>query len=651
MSPSHRGTGSHRARGLHARRRVSAARSALIACGLVAAALGLGATVFVVLDGPTHPSSRDAGSALAPASTPGSATSSLGGPTVTPSAGRLPADHLPATAGAAPCTDVRVLASLENADLLRALARGYAGDRRNVGGRCVSVSVTAEKSGLAEADAGKGFPALPAGLRPTVWVPDSTGWLDLARADGAAARSGLDSGQSIAQSAVVLAMPASVADAIGWRSPAPTWAQILATAGDADAWARRGHSEWGTFKLGKTSPQVATSGLLGMLASYGVAAGGLESLSAADLERRDISAKVHAAELSVTHYMATPEHFLWHVRQAEDSGSAADYLSAVIVDEKSVWDFNRGLSSKDGIKKELLARPKEPLVPIYPTDGTFVADSPAAVLNASWTSATQRASAADFVRYATTAQGQAVVRANGYRDITSHPDTATAALGHFAETVTSLRLPSAGVLSGIVHDFPAVRKRARVLFLLDVSGSMADPVAPGLTKLAAAKQALVAALAHFTADDQVGLAAFSNQPGGAITPGVVAPTAPLGTGKPALLNAVAALRPVSQTPLFAAVKQFTLSMTSGWRPDLINAVVLLSDGRNDSGIAGSLQALTDSIGHLHHAKPVLVFTLAYGKDADVPTLQAIAKMTGAHYYDATNPATIEPVLGDLVTSF
>jgi Ca-activated chloride channel homolog len=649
VSPSHHRSGAHRAGGLGARRHGSATR-ALIALGLVVATLGAGLIAYAALDRPSHPSSGDAAGPLA--SRPSGATSSLGLPTVTPAAIQLGVDHLPATAGAAPCVNVRVLASLENADLLRALARGYVGDRRNVGGRCVAVSVAAEKSGLAEADVAQGFAGLPAGQRPTLWVPDSTAWLSLAPADGALARSGVGSGQSLARSAVVLAMPASLADAIGWRSRAPTWAQILDTAGHADAWAGRGHPEWGLFKLGKTSPQIARSGLLGMAASYGVAAGGLESLSAADLERPDVTAKVHAAELSVTHYMATPEHFLWHVRQAEESGSAAEFPSAVIVDEKSVWDFNRGVSSKDGIHEELLTPPKEPLVPIYPRDGTFVADSPAVVLSASWVSATQRAAAADFIRYARTAQGQAVVRTHGYRDVTSHADTATAALGRYDRAVTSLRLPSTDVLSGIVHDFPAVRKRARVLLLLDVSGSMADPVAPGVSKLAAAKHALIAALAHFTPDDQVGLAAFSNQPGGgSIIPGVVAPVAPLGTAKPALLDAVAGLRPLAQTPLFAAVKQFTLSMTSGWRHDLINAVVLLSDGRNDSGIAGSLPALADSIGHLHHDKPVLVFTLAYGKDADVPTLQAIAKMTGAHYYDATDPATIKPVLGDLVTSF
>jgi Ca-activated chloride channel homolog len=609
----------------------------------------IAATAYVALD--PHTTAHEAGRAVLSTPAPDEVSSSLGGTPVPLRTSALPADHLPASAGAAPCTDVRVLASLENADVLRALARGYAGAKRNVAGRCVTVSVSADKSGLAEAGAAKGFATLPAAQRPTVWAPDSTAWLDLAARDGATARSGLSAGRSLAESAIVLAMPAELAEAIGWASKAPSWAEIFATAGDAGVWANRGHPEWGGFKLGKTSPQVATSGLLGMAASYGVAAGGLESLTTADLGRADIVAKVHAAELSVTHYMATPEHFLWHVRQAEDSGSAAEFLSAVIVDEKSVWDYNRGLSSRDGITEEILEPPAEPLVPIYPRDGTFTADSPAAVLNASWTSPAQRAASKDFIDYATTAQGQAVVRANGCRDVRGQADTEVSLTGRYTSPVTSLRIPSVTVLARIVHDFPEVRKRARVLFLLDVSRSMAADVAPGLTRLAAAKQAIVAALAHFTPDDQVGLAAFSNQTGGPIVPGVVAPVAPLKTARAGLLKAVAGLQPVAQTPLFAAVATNAIAMAKNWRPDVINAIVLLSDGHNDTDIAGTLQTLTDNIGHLHHVTPVLVFTLAYGKDADVPTLQAIAKMTGAHYYDATDPATIQPVLGDLVTSF
>ena len=92
-------------------------------------------------------------------------------------------------------------------------------------------------------------------------------------------------------------------------------------------------------------------------------------------------------------------------------------------------------------------------------------------------------------------------------------------------------------------------------------------------------------------------------------------------------------------------------MAQGWRPDVINAVVLLSDGRNESDRpSGSLQTLTDDIGHLHHDRPASTFDPRVREGRRRWTLQAISKMTGAHYYDATNPATIERVLGDLVTS-
>jgi Ca-activated chloride channel family protein len=81
--------------------------------------------------------------------------------------------------------------------------------------------------------------------------------------------------------------------------------------------------------------------------------------------------------------------------------------------------------------------------------------------------------------------------------------------------------------------------------------------------------------------------------------------------------------------------------------------VVLSDGRDDTPNAptiGAEQMLTN-LGHLHHGTPVLVFTLAYGADADVATLQSISSATGAHYYDATDPTKLRAVLGDLVTSF
>ena len=57
-----------------------------------------------------------------------------------------------------------------------------------------------------------------------------------------------------------------------------------------------------------------------MYASFGTAAGSLESLTARDVADPAVQTAVHENELATSHYMATPEHFLWHARQAEASG-------------------------------------------------------------------------------------------------------------------------------------------------------------------------------------------------------------------------------------------------------------------------------------------------------------------------------------------
>ena len=114
--------------------------------------------------------------------------------------------------------------------------------------------------------------------------------------------------------------------------------------------------------------------------------------------------------------------------------------------------------------------------------------------------------------------------------------------------------------------FPEVRKRAEVLFLVDVSGSMEEPIAGGKTKLAAAKDAISEALGHFTPGDNVGLAAFSADDDGVITPGLVSPVADIGDDARRFLNALGALKPIEFTPLYSAVDTSSSSVPTTGRP-------------------------------------------------------------------------------------
>jgi Ca-activated chloride channel family protein len=68
----------------------------------------------------------------------------------TPPAGDSLAQDTPgAGAGAAPCISLNILTSLENAEMVRALASEYTAKPRSVDSKCVTPVVTEEKSGVA----------------------------------------------------------------------------------------------------------------------------------------------------------------------------------------------------------------------------------------------------------------------------------------------------------------------------------------------------------------------------------------------------------------------------------------------------------------------------------------------------------------------
>jgi Ca-activated chloride channel family protein len=609
--------------------------------------IAAGAVLLLVVAGGTLTAVLLNGQGGAPAAEPAPEEDAVAEPVV------FPEDEPAAAPGVEPCTAVSVLSSLENAEMVSRLVDGYNAQPRDVDGSCVTVTASMDKSGLVAEDATHSFTNLPEDQRPIVWAPDASSWISLVRATGGGA-SVPEGGTSLGTSDVVLAMPEALAAAIGWDTERPTWDDVFAAADNEDAWNELGHPEWGTFKLGKTSPLIASSGQAALLASYGSTAGSLSDLTRDQILDEEITEGVRQHELATSHYMATPEHFLWHARQSEDKGSVADFLSAVIVDEKSVWDYNRGITSRDGVTRVESTPPEEKLVPIYPSDGFYVSNNPAVVLTGKWVDEAEAAAGEDFLRFAGTKQGQQIVRETGYRDLKGDFDPLVAEVGRFATDPSGgIPFPGSNVTRATHESFPDVRKRAQVLFLLDVSGSMEEPVAPGgVTKLAAAKDAITQALTHFRKGDNVGLAAFSAVDDGPVTPGLVSEVADVQDNRAKFLNALGALRPVEFTPLYAAVSEFAQRRSEDWDPDRINAIVLLSDGQNETmGPTIDAEQMLANLGQHHQHNPVLIFTLAYGAGADVATLQSISSATGAHYYDATDPTKVSDVLGDLVTSF
>jgi Ca-activated chloride channel family protein len=83
-------------------------------------------------------------------------------------------------------------------------------------------------------------------------------------------------------------------------------------------------------------------------------------------------------------------------------------------------------------------------------------------------------------------------------------------------------------------------------------------------------------------------------------------------------------------------------------------VVLLTDGKNEDPADNNLDALLNDLragNEGQSSRPVRIFPIAYGKDADLGTLRRIAEATNAAAYDATNPTTISSVLTAVVSNF
>ncbi|HEY6749189.1 MAG TPA: substrate-binding domain-containing protein, partial [Mycobacteriales bacterium] len=272
------------------------------------------------------------------------------------------------------CTPLKVTASSEKAALLSGIAADYNRSGRTVDGTCVDVRVTSKASGGATEALARGWNEQVDGPRPDVWSPASRSWSVLLQQRTAAQDKGdlvpADT-PSIAQTPLVIAMPKPMAEALGWPGKDLGWADVLALARDPKGWGGTGHAEWGQFKLGKTNPQFSTSGLNATIGAYFAATGRSSDLSARDVADPKVLAYVRAIEGSVVHYGDTTLTFLENLYQAAAAGRGLTYISAVTVEEKSVWDYNQGNPSGDPATLGQRGKPRVPLVAVYPKEGTL----------------------------------------------------------------------------------------------------------------------------------------------------------------------------------------------------------------------------------------------------------------------------------------
>ncbi|NYJ73656.1 hypothetical protein HNR15_000619 [Allobranchiibius huperziae] len=239
------------------------------------------------------------------------------------------------------------------------------------------------------------------------------------------------------------------------------------------------------------------------------------------------------------------------------------------------------------------------------------------------------------------------------------PDAAApspAALPSYAKIISQ---PSSSESVLAVKDYNELAKDARMLVLLDVSGSMTAPIAQGQSRIELLEQFSIGALDALPPTTKIGAWAFStnlvgSQPWLDESGGIesIAHT-PAGDAFKANLKAAVKTLPDlvvrnGDTALYDSTWAAYQRVSASYDPRYVNSVVILTDGANDNPAGGlSLQQLVSKLrGAYNPAKPVKIVAIGIGDQIDKSALDTMASATNGLSYQARTPQDVTNVFLD-----
>jgi len=521
--------------------------------------------------------------------------------------------------------------------IMQTLSNSWEKSSPNVRGTCARVKIEAKDSAEVSNALSGEWDVKTQGTPPDAWVPDSSAWVRRASVDADAERIMPDLQPSLARTPTVIAMPKEMAEAAGMTKEPLKWEQIVDKLKPAEGWKAYNHPEWGPFKVGLADPQVSTAGLLALLAISDTDDDGEVS----DKEQETLLDLKRVIKLKVDN----TNEILNGLKSAgaQDPAAAFKYVSAFPALEQDVLTYN-------------LARPRVPLVAIYPTDGIAEADFPFLVLEGSWKDLQRQDVASAFMRYIRGPLGKTAFQDAGFRDGNRVAGRDLTPANGVIEKMTAL--PRAVLLPESVQhaaaSWTAVTRPTNMLLVFDTSGSMRDTI-PGTskTRLDMTKAAAIGALSLLDDDARVGVWAFATTEQGndhrkLLDLKALGEPSGSGTHRDALKREITALEAGGRTGLYNTAWAACQEVRANFQPGAANVVVLLTDGADDNNIAGglSLEKLLSNLrgASADAAKRVPVVTVGLGIKADSNILRQISAATKTSTYSSPTSFDISQVV-------
>ncbi|GID93059.1 VWA domain-containing protein [Amorphoplanes digitatis] len=520
-----------------------------------------------------------------------------------------------------------VAAATEIAPAVRTTADAWVKEDAQVDGVCVEVNVVdlepaagaaaiAQRHGVTLTGLGGGTGQAEV---PDVWIPDSSSWL--LRVSAEAPGFVPTDRQPVAESPVVLAMPAPIAQTLGWPAKKLGWADMLAALTGGK-----------TLRPGIVDPTRDAAGLSGLLALGGAAGddsagtkkkvGALRALAANSSSiRRDLVEKFPTSTQDVT-----------------------TALSAAPLSEEDVVAFNA-------------TKPPVPLAALYLDPAPTALDYPFAIMPEV---DPQKAKAAEALHTALRGPsfGKALAAAGlrnpdgsagtGFAAPEGAPQAAEPAAQASPDAAEAAALAAryTAAISQVLGSWTAITQPGRVLAVFDVSGSMLTkvPTAGNLTRNEVTKRAAIEGLSLFDDRWAVGNWVFSTDMVGSRPWKEQVAISPLTAARTQLREAIENMepKPKGDTGLYDTTLAAYQNVLEGWQPGRINSVLLFTDGVNENPGGLTRAQLLDKLKKLKNPeKPVRMVFIGIGNGVDRNELTAITKATGdGGVYIAEDPAKI-----------
>jgi len=299
-------------------------------------------------------------------------------------------------------------------------------------------------------------------IKPTIASPAAQFWIQKLREEWPGAKPiASEEGTGLLRTPLVMAMWRSRAEALGcWPTAGPdcTWETLVDLAASPDGWGMFGRPEWGKLKygygfVGKSNSATFTEVLICMSGQEMLGGITLDDVGV-DTPCGEGMAALEEAEIRI---FQKSEWALVAMRVSDSATRMSEngpaFLDAVTTYEQEVIELNLNYGP-------ILP---EPIVAVYPQDGTIVPTHPFAILDGAPSVTPEQANAATvFLRFLLSDQQQSNLQSDGLRP--ANPDTVLEdpinhSNGADPQAITVMvEVPDARVIKAIVALWECIRQ-------------------------------------------------------------------------------------------------------------------------------------------------------------------------------------------------